>query len=95
MIPEDVFKRRPRHNNTPESILLIIANFIVVSVGMSIFTDKHRIHWFFYIVLTGLAVYNYFTIKRNRHEYDRFTIVAYVISLLALIGMFFVLRGKA
>ena len=94
MIPQEVFKRRQRHNNTPESILLIIANFIVVSVAISLFTNKEHINWFFWVVLGLLAVYNFFTIRKNLHEFNRITTIAYISSLVILIGFFFLFRDK-
>jgi uncharacterized membrane protein YfcA len=93
MIPEEIFKRRRNHNNTPESILLIIANYIVVSVGVALFTDRSHINWFFWVVLAFLALYNYYTIRRNREEYNRVTVIAYLISLVVLILVFFLFRG--
>jgi heme O synthase-like polyprenyltransferase len=95
MIPEEVFKRRRRHNNTPESILLIIANFIVVSISLALFTAKHHVGWFFWVVIGLLAVYNFFTIRRNREEYNKITIIAYLISIIVLCLLFFLLKGKA
>jgi hypothetical protein len=93
MIPEEVFKRRPRHNNTPESTLLILANFIVIALDTSLFTNKTQIYTFFWVVVGFLTVYNVYTIRRNREEFEsRIIIIAYVISLLVLIGLFFVYR---
>ena len=94
MIPEEVFKRRRRHNNTPESILLIIANFIVVSVSVALFTDKKHVGWFFWVVIGLLAVYNFYTIRRNREEYNKITIISYIISIAVLCLLFFLLKGN-
>ncbi len=95
MIPEEVFKRRRRHNNTPESILLIIANYIVVSIDISLFANKGQVNWFFWIVLGVLGIYNFFTIRRNREEFNKATIIAYLISIVVLVGVFFLFRVKA
>jgi 4-amino-4-deoxy-L-arabinose transferase-like glycosyltransferase len=96
MIPPELFKRRRRHNNTPEPVLLIIANFISVTVGISLFTNnKHRLHWFFWVCMGLLALYNFFNIRRNVHLYNRATIVSYLISIVVLVLMFFLLKGKA
>ena len=92
MIPDEVFKRRPGHNNTPESILLIIANFIVVSVANALCVSDHHIHWFFWIIIGLLAVYNFFTIRKNYEEYNKMTIIAYIVSLVVLIALVFVLQ---
>jgi 4-hydroxybenzoate polyprenyltransferase len=94
MVPGEVFKRRRRHNNTPESLLLIIANFIVIAAALTLYTN-HPLNWFFWVILACLAVYNVYTIRRNREDYNRITIIAYVVSLLVLIAMFFLLRLKA
>ena len=95
MIPEEVFKRRRRHNNTPESVLLIIANFMVVSVAVALFTDKHHINWFFWVVIALLALYNFFTIRKNREEFTKNTIISFGISLIVLVLLFFLFKGKA
>jgi len=96
MIPEEVFKRRRHHNNTPESILLIIANFIVVSIDITLFASHKSINWFFWVVLGFLALYNFYTIRRNREEFsNKGTIVACIISLVLLFVVFFLFRGKA
>ncbi len=94
MIPQEVFKRRRNHNNTPESLLLIIANFVVFSIDMTLFENRGHINWFFWVVLVLLAVYNFFTIRRNREEYNKVTIIAYIISIAVLILLFFVFKGK-
>jgi len=96
IIPEEVFKRRRNHNNTPESVLLIIANFIVLSVDITLFASHKSINWFFWVVLGFLALYNFYTIRRNREEFsNKGILISYIISLLVLIGVFFLFRGKA
>ena len=86
MIPEELYKRRRRHNNTPSSILLFLANFIVISVATSLATSCNKVHWFFWVIVAGLATYNFFDIKRNREEYTRITIIVYVVTTLLIIG---------
>ena len=95
MIPNEIFKRKPRHNNTPESVLLIIVNFIVVSLAISLFAGKNHVSWFFWVVIALLAVYNFFTIRRNLHEFNKVVTIAYVISFVILIAVFFLFKGKA
>jgi hypothetical protein len=95
MLPEEVYKRRRRHNNTPESTLLIIANFIVVAINVALFTTRDHIGWFFWVVLGGLALYNFFTIRRNREEFTKVITISYLVSIFILIGVFFLFRGKA
>jgi hypothetical protein len=94
MIPEEVFKRRKRHNNTPESTLLMIANFIVVGIDLTLFASGNRVHWFFWVVIGLLAVYNFFTIRRNREDFTKIVIISYSISIVVLIAMFFLFKGK-
>jgi nicotinamide riboside transporter PnuC len=95
MIPDELFKRRPRHNNTPESTLLILANFIVICLATSLFTTKTHINWFFWVVVGVLAIYNFFTIRRNRDEFEnKFVQISYVVSTLVLVGLFFLLKGR-
>jgi hypothetical protein len=94
MIPEEVFKRRRRHNNTPESTLLIIANFIVISIGTSLFADKKHINWFFWVIIGCLALYNFFTIRRNREEFTKPVIISYSLSIVVLIAVFFLFKEK-
>ncbi|GAC1307795.1 MAG: hypothetical protein NVSMB24_20380 [Mucilaginibacter sp.] len=93
MIPEEIFKRRRNHNNTPESVLLIIANYIVFFVALALFTGRNQVNWFFWVVLGCLALYNFFTIRRNREEYNRVTTIAYLGSLVVLVAVFFIFRG--
>jgi hypothetical protein len=95
MLPDEVYKRRQRHNNTPESILLIIANFIVVSVDITLFANKKHVHWFFWVIIGVLALYNFFVIRKNREEFNKFIIISYVVSIFVLIAFFFFFRGKA
>jgi heme O synthase-like polyprenyltransferase len=96
MIPEEIFKRRRNHNNTPESTLLIIANFIVVSIDVALFADKQHINWFFWVVIGLLAVYNYFTIRRNLEEFEKPAVrISYIISVVLLFALFFLLRLKS
>jgi hypothetical protein len=94
MIPEELFKRRRNHNNTPESTLLIIANYIVVCLAFALFTSHNHINGFFWIVLAFLAWYNYYTIRRNREEYNKVTIIAYIISLVVLFLLYFVFKEQ-
>jgi hypothetical protein len=93
MIPEEVFKRRPRHNNTPQSILLIIVNFIVISCDATLFVHKEGIHWFFWVILAVLAVYNFFTIRKNIEDFNRISIIAYVVSIVVIAVLVFLLKG--
>lgn len=96
MLPEETFKfkRRRNHNNTPQSILLIIANFIVISLGITLCATPQHINWFFWIIVGLLAAYNVYIIRRYRDEFNKPTIIAYSISVAVLVALFFVLRAK-
>lgn len=85
MITDEVFKRRRRHNNTPLSILLIISNFIVVSAADTLFSDHHHLHWFFWVVIGCLAIYNFFTIRKNYEIFTKVDKIAYLISIPVLV----------
>ncbi|MES2808427.1 MAG: hypothetical protein V4619_07365 [Bacteroidota bacterium] len=87
MIPEELYNRRRRHNNTPEYALLIMANFIVCCV---LFSLTSKLNWFFYLTIGGLAIYNFFTVRRHIHEFNRQAIIAYVLGLAGVLLLFFV-----
>lgn len=86
-----VFKRK--HYGTPQSTTLIIANYVVFAVVLTITDGKAG--WFFWIALALLALYNFFNIRKDRGEYTKARIIAYVISVLVLIGMFFLFKFKS
>jgi len=88
MEPHQVFKRR--HFNTPESFTLITTNYIIVALGLAVTTSHHKIHWFFWIILGLLAVYNFFSLRRNRTEYDKAGIIAYIIGTAGLSLLFLI-----
>jgi hypothetical protein len=90
MIPEELYKRRRRHDNTPAYILLIITNYIVTSL---LFASVSPTSWFFSIVMAGLILYNVYTIRRNRDELTRINIIAYFVGWLGIVLLFFVTRG--
>ena len=89
MIPEELYKRRRRHDNTPTYIILIITNYIVLSVFTSFAVSCGKVHWFFWLVTGLLALYNFFSIRRNREEYTKPIIIAYLASLLIIAGVLF------
>lgn len=94
MVPDGIFKRRPNHNNTPESITLIIANFIVFIVAIQLFASCNKINTFFWIVLGALGVYNFFTIRKYREVFEKPQIIGYIASVVALIILFVLLRSR-
>lgn len=96
MIPEEIFKRRRNHNNTPESVLLIITNYIVFSLALALCSNKGHIHWFFWVITAFLAWYNVYVIRRNPDEYgNKATRIAYAISLAALVAVFFLFKANS
>ena len=93
MLPEELYKRR--HFGTPETLMLIVVNYVVVAVGVELFAMCDKINWFFWVVIGILAFYNYYTIRRNRDEYGRNNIIGYLISIGGLLLMFFLFRAKS
>jgi 4-hydroxybenzoate polyprenyltransferase len=91
MLPEEVYKRR--HYGTPQSFFLIIVNYIVLILAMQFFVGC-TINYWFWISMGLLAAYNVYQLRREREEYDKARIIAYVISLAGLILLFFVLRSS-
>jgi hypothetical protein len=89
MIPEELYKRRRNHNNTPTYITLIIANYVVLAVGASLLTSCHHIHWFLWVIIGFLAIYNFFSIRRNREEYTTPIIITYLASLVIMAAVLF------
>jgi len=93
-IPEEIFKRRKEHNNTPQSFFLITVNYVVVCLAVSFFAKCDHTHWAFWACLGLLAVYNVFNIRRNREEYNKIQIIAYLISLAGLVLLAILLKVK-
>jgi hypothetical protein len=91
MKPEVVFKDR---NYSQQSLIsLITANYIVFAIGVQACADCSRVHWFLWVILAGLALYNYYTIKRNIDEFsEKRTQIIYVISILGM-GLIYYLLG--
>lgn len=92
MLPEEVFKRR--HYGTPQSFYLIAINYVVLALAIQLFASHNPINWFFWIVLGLLAAYNVYKIRRDREEYDKIRIIAFIISVAGMAIMFFALRNS-
>lgn len=92
MLPDELYKRR--HYGTPQSILLILANYVVVAVATSLFASSDNINPFFWVVIGVLAIYNFTNIRKDREQYNRIRIIAYVVSLAVLVLMFILIRLK-
>jgi hypothetical protein len=93
MLPDELYKRR--HYGTPQSILLIVSNFTVFAVMGSIFAAGKTVNWFFWVAMGLLAIYNVLNIRKDREEYNRARIIAYIISILLMGAMFIMFRVKA
>lgn len=93
MLPEEVYKRR--HYGTPQSMLLIITNYAVFAIATSLFASGKTINWFFWVCIGLLAIYNFFNIRKDREEYTRARIIAYIISVALMVTIFFIFRHQA
>jgi len=83
-----IFKRR--HFGNPQIFNVIVTNYAVVFFGLMIFANsKHKIHWFFWVVMGLLAVYNVFMIYKHREEITPASIIAYVVGLAGLPLIYF------
>jgi Na+/proline symporter len=94
IVPDELYKRRRRHNNTPKSTLLIIANCITIFAATSLCVSCNKINSFFWYVLAGLVIYNFFTIRRNLHEFNKPIIIAYCLSLVILFGVVLLFKNS-
>ncbi len=83
----EIFKRRRNHNNTPKYTLLIIANY---AVCCTLFTLDSKINWFFLLTIALLAIYNYYTIRRHIDEFIKPVIIAYVVSWVGILLLFYI-----
>jgi hypothetical protein len=68
---------------------------VVFAISTQLFAMCTKINTFFWVILGVLAVYNFFTIRKNREEYDRVHTIAYILSVAGLVLLFFVFRTKA
>lgn len=93
MVPEEIYKRR--HFGTPQSVSLIVTNYIVTIIAIQAFAMCLHINWFFWVVIGSLAIYNIFQIRKNQEVFDRKNLIVYGISLVLLLAVFFLLRTKA
>ncbi|OCX51087.1 hypothetical protein BEL04_20445 [Mucilaginibacter sp. PPCGB 2223] len=93
MLPEEVYKRR--HYGTPQSFFLMITNYVVLVLAMQFFAQCTQISPYFWVTTGLLAAYNFYKIRREREEYDRPKVIAYIVSLAGLVLLFFALRSGA
>ena len=92
ILPEDLYKRR--HFGTPQSVSLIVTNYIIVVIAVQIFAMANPIHWLFWVVIGLLAIYNFFQMRKNREDLDRKNLIVYAVSIVLLLVVFFLLRLK-
>jgi hypothetical protein len=89
--PQSMFK--DRHYSLQALISLVTANYIVFALAVQICVNCTRVHWFFWVILAGLAWYNYYTIRRNREEFEeKKTQIIYGASLVGM-GLLYYLLG--
>lgn len=81
LIPKEVFSPRKQHSKTPEATMLIMVNFIVIAIGETLFFGHRDIYWFFWIVILFLAVYNFFSLRKNLEVYSKIDKIVYMVSL--------------
>ncbi len=93
MIPEEIYKRR--HFGTPESVSLIVVNYIVTIIAIQAFAMCTHIQWLFWVIIGLLAIYNFYQIRKNREVFDRKNLIVFSISLILLLAVFFLLRTRA
>jgi multisubunit Na+/H+ antiporter MnhB subunit len=89
MLPEGLYKRRRSHNNTPPSVLLILTNCIVLAILIQLFIGCSTINNFFWISIGVLALYNVYNIRRNREEYNKLSVIVYIVSILLMVFLYY------
>lgn len=87
MDQKPVFKRR--HFGNPAVFNILVTNYVVAAFGLAIFVNsQHKLYWFFWVVMGGVAVYNVFALYKNREELDKVSVIAYIIGLAGM-GLLF------
>lgn len=82
-----------RHYSLQALTSLVTANYIVFAIGVQATVSCKGVHWFLWVVLAGLALYNYYTIKRNPDEFsEKKTQIIYGVSILGM-GVLYYLLG--
>ena len=95
MATEDIFKFQNRHYSSQAVVSLITVNYIVFALAVQLCVECDHINWFFWVALAGLAVYNFFTIRRNSEEFsDKRIQIMYAVSVI-LLGAIYYLLGVA
>ncbi|MBD1365711.1 hypothetical protein IDJ77_17985 [Mucilaginibacter sp. ZT4R22] len=94
MLPENLYKRRRAHDNTPPQLLLIVTNCIVLAVLISLFSTCDKINNFFWAAIALLALYNAYNIRRNREVYNRLNTIVYIISIVGMAVVFYYINKQ-
>ena len=94
MIPEEIYKRRRSHDNTPASVMLIITNCIILALLIQMFIGCDHINNFFWVSVGLLALYNAYTIRRNREQYTRLNVIIYVASVAFMVFLFYYFNSQ-
>lgn len=84
MLPEQVYKRR--HFGTPWLFTLFVVNAIATCLVMPAVGHCDHISWLFWVFVGGLAAYNFYTIRRNREDFNKVSIISYIIFMLLILG---------
>lgn len=93
MGPNELYRRR--HYGTPQSVMLLLTNYLVFGISATLFASDKTINWFFWVCIGALAIHNFINIRKDREEYNRFRVIAYVVSILLMAAMFVFFRSKA
>lgn len=94
MLPENIFK--DRNYSSQALVTIITANYIVFALAVQMCVSCTGLHWFFWVILAGLAAYNVYSIRFNRDEFaERKTQVIYAVSVLGLSFIYYLLGVAA
>ncbi len=92
--PGNIF--RDRNYSLQSLISLVTANYIVFALAVQMCTTCTRTHWSLWLILAGLAWYNYYIIRRNRDEFaEKRTQIIYCISILGMGILYYLLAVVA
>lgn len=84
---------RNRNYSIQALISLSTANYIVFALLVQMCVSCTGINWFFWVGLALLALYNYYTIRRNTDEFqEKRTKIIYIGSLVGM-GLLYYLLG--
>jgi len=94
MLPKNVFEDRNYSSQATTSIITV--NYIVFAIAVQICVSCEHINLSFWVILAGLAWYNYYSIRRNSEEFaDRKIQIIYGISVAGLGIIYYLLAVVA